>query len=122
MSFLDTIRSEITAGFRGKLRTCTLRRETVAALSDTGDPLPASTQSWQFDGMRDSFNAAFAAAAGIPRNDVRILIIAGSLATVPAIDDKVQVEGEWFQVRQMVGVDPATATYTLAGFRIPPPV
>lgn len=121
MSFLDTIRTEIQRGFAGKLRTCTLRRDPVASLAETGDPIAASPQTWQFDGMRDSFNAQFAAAAGIPVTDVRILIIAGSLATVPLIDDKIQVEGVWFQVRMLVSVDPATATYTLAGFRIKAP-
>jgi len=121
VSFLDTIRSEITRGFRGKLRTCTLRREKSTGLDEAGDPLPTSTQTWQFDGMRDSFSAQYAAAAGIPISDVRILIIAGSLATVPQIDDKIEVEGEWFQVRTLTGVDPATATFTLAGFRIAAP-
>jgi hypothetical protein len=121
VSFLDTIRTEIQRGFAGKLRTCTLMRMVSSTQDDLGDDEAPTTQTWQFDGMRDSFNAAFAAAAGIPVTDVRILIIAGSLAVEPRIDDKVQCEGRWFQLRRLVTVDPATATYTYSGFEVPAP-
>lgn len=121
MSFLDTIRTEIQRGFAGKLRTCTLMREVSSTRNALGDAVAPTQSTWQFDGMRDSFNAAFAAAAGIPTTDVRILIIAGSLAVEPRINDKVQCEGRWFQLRQRVNVDPATATYTFAGFEIKAP-
>jgi hypothetical protein len=121
MSFLDTIRTEIKRGFAGKLRACTLMRMVSNAQDDFGDAAAPTKQTWTFDGMRDSFNAAFAAAAGIPTSDVRILIIAGSLATEPRIDDKIQCEGRWFQLRQRVALDPATATYTYSGFEVPAP-
>lgn len=121
MSFLDTIRTEIHRGFVGKLRTCTLLRMVSSTIDDLGDAVTPTRQTWQFDGMRDSFSATFAAAAGIPVTDARILIIAGSLAVEPRIDDKVQCDGRWFQLRQRVSVDPATATYTYAGFEIEAP-
>lgn len=121
MSFLDTIRTEIQRGFAGKLRTCTLMRMVSGEQDELGDALAPTKKTWKFDGMRDSFNAAFAAQAGIPTTDVRILIIAGSLATEPRIDDKIQCEGRWFQLRQRVSVDPATATYTYSGFEIKAP-
>jgi hypothetical protein len=121
MSFLDTIRTEIHKGFAGKLRTCTLMRMVSDGQDELGDALTPTKKTWTFDGMRDSFNAAFAAAAGIPVTDVRILIIAGSLAVEPRIDDKIQCEGRWFQLRSRVSVDPATATYTYAGFEVPAP-
>ena len=121
MSFLDTIRTEIQRGFAGKLRKCTLMRMVSSQQDDLGDAAGTVKKTWQFDGMRDSFNAAFAVQAGIPNTDVRILIIAGSLAVEPRIDDKIQCEGRWFQLRQRVDVDPATATYTYAGFEIKAP-
>lgn len=86
-----------------------------------GDPVPGTPQTWSFDGIVDTFSAYFASQAGIPVTDVRILIIAGSLATTPEQDDQVECRGVWHQLRRIVERDPANATYTFAGFQIKDP-
>lgn len=111
------IAQAVAAGFKGKLLTGTIRRETVQSLDDNGDPVVTNTD-YSFEGIRDSFSAYFAATAGIPLTDARILIIAGLTAVVPSKDDKIKIGGGWYQVRRVVEVDPATATYTLAAFAI----
>lgn len=118
VGILDTIRKEVTKGFKGKLRKGTLRRMVPASFGTDGQVSETPTD-YTFDGIRDSFSAMFAQAAGIPITDARILIIAGSLAVEPKQDDQILIDSQWFQVRQMVSVDPATASYTMAAFAIP---
>lgn len=111
----------IAQGFNGKLYKGTLRRETSSTVNSFGDRVAGTPQTFAFQGIRDSFNAVFAQAAGIPITDARILIIAGLCKTVPVKDDKVLLNGEWFQLRQLVERDPAGATYVFAGFSIAAP-
>lgn len=115
------IRRQVASAFSGRLLTCTLRRIASATLDAAGDPVPGSPTTWSFDGIVDTFSAMFAALAGIPVTDVRILVIAGSLATTPRQGDQVKVRDEWFQLRRIVERDPANATYVFAGFRIDDP-
>lgn len=117
----SSIRQQVATAFSGRLLTCTLRRVEESALDAKGDPIPGAATTWSFDGIADSFSAMFATQAGIPLTDVRILIIAGSLATVPEQDDQVKVRSEWFQLRRLIERDPANASYTFAGFRIEDP-
>lgn len=121
MGILDTIRAEIAAGFKGKLRTGTLRRTVAVALDSAGDAATATVHDYKFDGIRDSFDKRYAAQAGIPETDVRILLIAGSLSVVPRQTDKILIDSAWFQVRRIVEIDPATATYTLQAYQIEAP-
>ena len=80
---ISSIRDAVAQGFRGQLLSCTLRRATVTSRDANGDPVATAFRDYPFDGIRETFNAAFAAAAGIPVTDVKILIIAGSLAIEP---------------------------------------
>lgn len=121
-SLLETsIRQQVASAFRGQLLTCTLRRVSSTTVDDLGDPVPGTPTTFSFDGIVDTFSAAFAAQAGIPTTDVRVLIIAGSLATDPRQDDQVKCRAEWFQLRRLIERDPANAHYVFAGFRIPDP-
>ena len=112
------IRDQVAKAFAGKLLTCTLRRVSFSTLDAYGDPVPGADATWTFDGIVDTFNAVFAANAGIPTTDARLLIIAGSLATVPQQDDQMKVRDQWYQLRRLVEQDPAAATYVYAGFAI----
>ncbi len=124
---LDTIAPLIAAGFKGKLSSGTLRRQVWTATSPNGDPSTPSIETFPFEGIQDNFNAAFAAAAGIPVTDVRVLIIAGLCATDPRQDDQLfirpvnAVAGNWVQVREILKIDPAVASYELQCFKIPDP-
>jgi hypothetical protein len=115
------VKRAVAVGFKGTLSQGVIRREVVAALDSLGDPAEATVHTFAFEGIRNSFNLAFAQAAGIPVTDARIVVIAGSLTTVPEQDDKIELRGAWYQVRSVVEVDPADATYTLAAFRIAAP-
>lgn len=121
LSPLTQVSKLVAQGFNGKLYKGTLRRETSATVNEYGDRVLGTPISVGFQGIRDNFNAVFAAAAGIPVTDARILIIAGLCSLAPQKDDKVLLNGEWFQLRQLVERDPAGATYVFAGFKIPAP-
>lgn len=89
---------------------------------------PTTYQTYNFEGIRDNFNANFAAQAGIPRTDVRILIILGLITpvTTPQVDDMIRIRGDdgtqkWHKVRAKLTVDPANAHIVLQCFEIPTP-
>ena len=117
----SAIKKQVATALKGQLLTCTLRRVATSSVNSYGDPVPGAASTWAFDGIVDKFNAAFARQAGIKVTDVRVLIIAGSLATTPQQDDQVKVRTEWYQLRDLVERDPAGATYTYSGFKISDP-
>jgi len=117
----SAIKAQVASAFRGRLLPGTLRRVPYSSVDALGDPTPGAPQTWSFDGIVDSFSAFFAAQAGIPATDSRILIIAGSLATPPQKDDQVKLRGKWYQLRRLVEQDPAGATYIFSGYEIEDP-
>lgn len=114
----SAVRKQVAAAFRGRLLRCTLRRATASSQNAYGDVVPGTPVDYPFDGIVDTFSAFFASAAGIPATDVRVLIIAGSLAVEPVVDDKVRVRSDWYQLRRLVERDPANATYIFSGFKV----
>lgn len=126
---LDTmIRKAVAQGFKGRLLRGTLQREVYGSVNDFGDPVISSTETYTCEGIRDSFDARFAAAAGIPTTDVRILLISGLISptTTPRKDDKIRMRDatgaqKWHQVRAVLTVDPANAHIVLQCFEIPDP-
>lgn len=117
----SSIRKTIAKEFRGKLLRGALRRTAHASLDSYGDPVAGASTTWAFEGMVGTFNAAFAAAAGIPVTDAKVLIIAGSVTTTPEKDDQVKLRSTWYQLRQLTAQDPANATYEYAAFQIADP-
>ena len=115
------VKDAVTAGFKGQLLDGTLRRETVASVNDLGDADTPTVTMYTFNGIRESFNAAFAASAGIPVTDIKILVIAGSLSVDPLQDDKIKIRDQWHQVREVLARDPANATFVLQAFEIADP-
>lgn len=128
-SLLDTfIRKEVAKGFKGKLLRGLLMREVVGSVNDLGDPTVSSVETYTFEGIRDHFDARYAATAAIPTTDVRILIISGLITpvTTPRKDDKIRIRGaagqqQWHQVRAVLTVDPANAHIVLQCFEIDTP-
>lgn len=111
VSILDTLATEVAKGFKGKLMTGLLRRETPSAsVDDRGDPTSFTVTTFPFEGIVDTYSAFHKAVAQIPDTDVKVLIIAGSLATQPINGDQLQMRGLWYQVRRF-STDPATATW-----------
>ena len=129
-SYLDTfIRKEVAKAFKGQLVPGVLFREVPTSVNTAGDPVPGPDPlTYAVQGIRDSFRAAFAATAGIPVTDVRILLILGLIipTTTPVKDDKIRMRGDdgtqkWHQVRAVLTVDPANAHIVLQCFEIAEP-
>ena len=128
-SMLDTfIRKEIAKGFKNQLLPGILWRRVPASVNSSGDPTGGTTETYRVQGIRDSFNAAFAATASIPTTDVRILLILGLITpvTTPVVDDMIRMRNDkgiqqWHKVRTVLTVDPANAHIVLQCFQIPTP-
>lgn len=121
-SLLETqIRKAIGQGFKGRLLKGTLRRTVSAGVDAKGDETNLTTTDYTFDGIRENFDKRYALQAGIPITDVRILIIADSLAVQPVAGDKIKIRDEWFQVRGILAIDPASASYNLQAYSVASP-
>ena len=122
VSILESeIKKQVASGFKGALLKGSLRRVASTAVDAFGDPIPGAVTIFPFEGIRDTFTAKYAAEAGIPVTDVKILIIAGLITTDPIKDDKVLIRGQWHQVREIRERDPANATHVLQCFEIEDP-
>jgi hypothetical protein len=126
---LDTmIARAVAQGFTGRLLPGVLLREVPVSVNDSGDPIGGSLLTFTCQGIRDHFSAAFAAAAGIPTTDVRILLISGLIqpTTTARIDDMIRMRDDggtqqWHKVRAVLTVDPANAHVVLQCFEIATP-
>jgi len=122
VSLLESeIKKTVAAAFKGVLLTGTLRRVASTSVDSFGDPIPGTATTFPFEGIRESFNAAYARQAGIPVTDIKILVIAGSLTTNPIKGDQILIRGQWHQVRALLGRDPADATHELQCYEITDP-
>lgn len=118
MGLLDgAIKKAIADGFRGKLLKGTLRKVTATGRAANGDPITTTTD-YACQGFREAYSAFFRAQAGIPDDDVQIVLIAGLTGAAPVAGDKINLAGGWWQVRK-VDVDPAQATYSCQCFGVP---
>ncbi len=117
----SSIKKQVASAFKGILLEGTLRRPGSTAVDSFGDPIPGVAVTFSFEGIRESFNASYAADAGIPVTDIKVLIIAGLMSTDPLKDDQVLIRGQWHQVREIRERDPANATHILQCFEIEDP-
>jgi hypothetical protein len=104
------LRKAIAKGFKGKLLKGTLWRSGATTVNTLGDDVPATPQTFSFEGFREDYSQFYRAQTGIPDTDCKVVIIAGLCATTPSKDDKLQLRGQWFQIRRVRG-DPAGATH-----------
>lgn len=119
-SFLDRqMKRAIAQGFKGRLLKGRVRRVTAAAANEFGDAEPEAPEYFKCEGIRENFDAAYAAKAGIPVTDVKIMLIAGLVAIEPRQGDKVELRGQWYDLKRVLSVDPAGATYTFQATQIP---
>jgi len=128
VSLLDgAIRREVGRAFRGQLKVGQLRREVSSTVDANGDLVPATPTLYRFEGIREFFSVFSRAQAGIPDTDVKILFILDLITprthprTVPIKDDKVHIERTWYQIRQILEIDPAGASMSVQAFLIPAP-
>ena len=123
-SLLPTeIASTVANALRGVLMAGTLRREVAVGVDSKGDPSPASSTSYTVEGLRENFSAFYASVNGIPHTDVKIMLVLGLIvpATVPIKNDQIYIRSEWYKVRRIVELDPASATIVLQCFKIDDP-
>ena len=117
------IRKQIGKGLGPVLIAGTLRRDNVDSVTAAGDPVVTTYQTYAFKGIRQDFTAFYRQQAGIPDTDVKILILADSIAVQPQKDDWVNIPDKfnggaarWHRVRKVLEIDPATASYLLQAF------
>lgn len=86
-------------------------------LDGYGDPVVPTFQTWDCEGFRENYSAFYRKAYEIPETDAKVNIFAGSLPRgfVPRQDDKVFMEGIWWQLRK-ANTDPATALWVCQAF------
>lgn len=123
-SLLPTAIANIVANaFAGKLMSGVLRRETPTALDDAGNPVPVAPTLYQVQGIRDNFSAFYATFNGIPHTDVKILLIMNLIVppTTPLKDDLIYIRDEWYMVRRVMTIDPASASVELQCFQVDAP-
>lgn len=121
-SFLNQIRTGIQKGFKGKLRTGTLRQRTPSGVANSkGDPTSFTYTTLSVDCFVEEYSTFYKQQAGIPETDVKVVVIGGSLGAVrPKKSDEIQIEGRWYRVRRPT-TDPAEATWMLQSFEIADP-
>lgn len=117
---LDAIRKAVATGFKGRLRKGRLYRRPALSVNALGDDIQGTPTVFPFDGAIDNYSEFTRANAGIPVTDVRLIIIAGSLATTPNMDDVVWIDGRWLKLGMRIETDPARAAYACQAFDVPP--
>jgi len=121
-SFLEgSLKKAVAKGFKGKLLKGIVRKVVASAVNNQGDIVPTGIRDYPFEGIRENFSAYYKAQAGIPDTDVSILIILGLTTTTPDKDDKIYINGTWYQVRKILEIDPAGASAKVQAFSIPLP-
>jgi len=117
-----SLKATIAQKFQGKLLVGTISRRIPSALDAYGDAVPGTTQTFTFTGIREHFSAMYIAKTGIPDQDVRILILLGSVkpVTIPKQGDFIYigVPPRWHQFRKVLEVDPAGASMSVQATEI----
>lgn len=120
------LKAAIAKGFKGKLTKGTIRREGVTAVNSAGDPSTSTVTTYEFEGIRESYSAIYKARADIPIEDVRILVLLGSVkpATNPRQGDLIYLKAPWntwHKVRTIPEIDPAGASARCQAYEVPAP-
>lgn len=122
LSFLDVdspagIRSQIAKGFKGKLFVGVLTRKVNGVPNDHGIP-SVVTEKYRVEGFVDGYSAFYRNQAGIPENDVKIILIAGNSDIEPVKNDTIKFPRyPAYQVRA-IDIDPAYATFECQSFKV----
>jgi hypothetical protein len=79
---------------------------------DPADPPPPTLTDHACKGFADRFSDAFIAAGLIERGDIKVVVVANTLAIEPEPGDQVTIRGKTYRVFD-VSADPALALYEL---------
>lgn len=122
VSFLDPLsnsglRSKLARGFKGRLLVGVLTRSNNGDVDDHGIPI-TTTSTYRVEGFVDNYSAFYRKSAGIPENDVNVVLIAGNCDVDPIKDDRVKFANfPQYQIRQ-VETDPAIAHFQCQSFAV----
>ena len=125
----SAIKMQIAASFKGKLTRGTFRRLGGTVVDMAGDVVASGAfTDYACEGIRETFSARYKQQAGIPEEDVSILLIIGlfSPATVISNSDKGALIylntpwQRWHKVRSVLEIDPAGASVRFQAYEIPP--
>lgn len=125
MGLLDgSLKKAIAKGFKGKLLKGTLSRPTAATTNAMGDAVPGTPVVFAVEGFVDGYSEFRRRIAGIPEDDMRIILIAGLIKpeTRPLKDDEVvfssgDFAGMKFKLRRD-GTDPAGAAWECPAYKV----
>ena len=121
MGLLDgEIASTIGAALNFMMLDATIRRDGSSTVDARGNNIDGTPVTYACRGFRDSYSDFYRSLVGIPDTDIKIVLTASYLATVPTQDDKIQISGTWYQARS-VRTDPATAAWEIQAFEIAAP-
>lgn len=109
-SLADDIADALTSA--GIPFAVTITRDVPQDSPDPADPLPPISTDFACNGFIDDWDADYITSTLVERSDVKIVIIANSIAIVPVAGDRVTVRAKTYSVLN-VSADPALATYTL---------
>jgi len=79
------------------------------------NPTPGTVLSFTCKALIEGYSDYFKAGGLVTGKDREVMILAGSLATTPAMGDSVTVQGVTFTLSDMIEVDPARALWTCKG-------
>lgn len=112
-----SIAKQVAAGLKSVMLPAVLTRTTQGAydpITDTfTDPVIAS---FPCRGMVERYSTYTESARALMPSHRKVVLLAATLGTTPALNDKVTIQGETFTV-QRIDTDPARATWELQGFK-----
>lgn len=123
-ALLDSLATELYAGFKNKLRKGLLKRTALASsggLNSLGDPVDTDETEWPCQGFVDSYSDKFRPSDGVPSADAKVFIFAKSLPSGvrPEKDDIAEMPtGTAYQLGSDIKTDPATALWECQATRV----
>lgn len=118
---LGSLASTVAGALSSTLYDCTLTRMVVPSSPtyDPADPPPAVPVTYTFKGMEEEYSAGTRGQGLVGATDVRVLILAGTLAVEPQPMDLLTVRGNVLRIVpedargvRPVSSDPARATWS----------
>lgn len=91
-----------------------LTRGVSTTADERGNP-EETDDTYPCRGFTEDYTAFYRAQAGVPAGDVKVNILAASIATTPLIDDRVTMRGATYRIRS-VTTDPAHALWVCQSF------
>ena len=118
---LDKMKAQIAKGMGKMLFPATVWRYVPGeGVDEWGDANKGSWVSYPAKGIVEEYDDAYRATAMIPATDVKILLLAGTVAVDVRKDDVIFIREAFWQARA-VKTDPASATWGIQAYGISRP-